>query len=187
MNVKPNKRVAKEKGATAVEFAIIVALLLTLLLGILEVGRILFYMNTASEATRWGARCAVVSSINDDRIKAGMIQKLPLLASDNINIDYSPSGCSVSSCRSITVSIQNVNVETHIPFIPFNISIPSFSTTLPRESLETIVDTTHPNCIVPSSELMMTQESSSSEKTQKKDSSEKKKKKKEKKKKKGKR
>lgn len=49
-----------QKGTTAVEFAIVVALFLTVLLGILDFGRILFTWNAVGEATRWGARQAVV-------------------------------------------------------------------------------------------------------------------------------
>lgn len=148
MSAWSNRKSEKEKGATAVEFALIVALFLTILLGILEFGRFLFYMNTAAEATRWGARCAVVSSINDSRIGNGMIQKLPLLTSSNIILNYTPSGCSDSTCRLVTVNIQGVNVDTYIPFLPVTFTLPPFSTTLPRESLSTVVDASHPNCAV---------------------------------------
>ena len=138
MNAKLNRLRPRQEGATAVEFALVVSILLILMFGIIEFGRVLYYMNAAAEATRWGARCAVVSNINDARIKNGMINRLPLLSSANISINYLPSGCSSATCRTITVSTQGATVQTFIPFIPFTPSIPPFSTTLPRESMDSI-------------------------------------------------
>lgn len=48
-------------GATAVEFAFVVVLLIVLLLGIVELGRFLYLFNTVQEVTRRAAREAVVS------------------------------------------------------------------------------------------------------------------------------
>ena len=53
----------------AVEFALVAALFFTLLIGIMEMGRVLFYWNSAAEATRLGARLAVVCDLNDTTIK----------------------------------------------------------------------------------------------------------------------
>jgi Flp pilus assembly protein TadG len=47
-------------GVAAVEFALVSAVFFTILLGALEMGRVLFIWNTAAEATRWGARIATV-------------------------------------------------------------------------------------------------------------------------------
>ena len=48
----------RQGGSTAVEFALVSAFggLFVALLGAMELGRVLFYLNTANEATRLGAR-----------------------------------------------------------------------------------------------------------------------------------
>lgn len=131
-----------QRGAAAVEFALIASLLFMLLFGIMEMSRVLFYWNTATEATRLGARLAVVCNKDAAAIKARMNDLLSLLAPANIDIAYTPGGCDINTCRTVTVSITGLNVSTFIPFVPLNLRMPSFSTTLPRESL----DSTNPDC-----------------------------------------
>ncbi len=42
----------RQKGVAALEFALIASVFFTLLIGVMEMGRVLFYFNTAAEATR---------------------------------------------------------------------------------------------------------------------------------------
>ena len=129
----------KQKGAAAIEFALIASIFFTILIGILEMGRVLFYMNSAAEATRLGARIAVVCNMYAPGIRANMRERLNILADNNIEIEYVPGGCSQATCKSITVAITGVNVATFIPFVPDSISafeLPPFSTSLPRESMD---------------------------------------------------
>lgn len=130
-----SNRHSSQRGAAAVEFALIASLLFTLLFGVIEMSRVLFYWNTATEATRLGARLAVVCDQNTSTIKNKMTAMLGVLDPGNISVDYLPSGCDINSCRSVTVSISGLTVSTLIPLIPLNIEMPSFSTTLPRESM----------------------------------------------------
>ncbi|MEP6604552.1 MAG: TadE/TadG family type IV pilus assembly protein [Nitrosospira sp.] len=132
----------KQRGTAAVEFALVASLLFTLLFGIMEMSRILFYWNTATEATRLGARLAVVCNKDAAIIKTRMSAMLNILTPANIDIAYTPGGCDINSCRSVTVSITGVNVSAFIPLVPLNLSMPSFSTSLPRESM----DSTNPDC-----------------------------------------
>lgn len=132
----------KQRGAAAVEFALIASLLFMLLFGIMEMSRVLFYWNTAAEATRLGARLAVVCNKDAAAIKTRMSSLIGLLTPGNINIAYAPGGCDINTCRMVTVSITGLNVSTFIPFVPLNLTMPSFSTTLTRESL----DSTNPDC-----------------------------------------
>jgi Flp pilus assembly protein TadG len=125
----------RQRGAAAVEFALIASLLFILLFGIIEMGRVLFYWNTATEATRLGARLAVVCGKDAAIIKTRMGNMLSILTPGTIDIAYTPSGCDVSSCRSVTVSITGLDVATFIPFVPLNLNMPPFATTLPRESM----------------------------------------------------
>jgi Flp pilus assembly protein TadG len=132
----------KQRGAASVEFALIASLLFTLLFGIMEMSRVLFYWNTATEATRLGARLAVVCNKDAAMIKTRMSNMLGILTPGNIDVAYTPGGCDINSCRSVTVSITGLNVSTFIPFLPLDLSMPSFSTTLPRESM----DSANPDC-----------------------------------------
>ncbi|WP_430229539.1 TadE/TadG family type IV pilus assembly protein [Nitrosomonas communis] len=131
-----------QRGVAAVEFALIASILFTALIGVMEMSRVLFYWNTATEATRLGARLAVVCNQDATAIKTKMQAMLSVLGSSNITVDYLPSGCDSNTCTSITVGITGLTVSTVIPFVPLNINMPSFSTTLPRESM----DSANPDC-----------------------------------------
>lgn len=132
------------RGVAAVEFALVSAVFFTILLGAFEMGRILFTWNTAAEATRWGARIATVCDLNDAEIKARMVQLMPnLLTAGNIDVDYLPGSCTpgggagTTACQTVTVSLAvTTEVQTFIPLVPTNLLLPSFTTTLTRESLQ---------------------------------------------------
>jgi len=137
MNPRPSppSRRRAQRGSTIVEFALIASILIMLLIGIFEFGRVMFYWNTASEAIRLGARTAVVCDVNAAGVVKRVRSLMPILASSNVSVTYSPSGCDVSSCSFVTVSISNVTVNTMIPIAHVAITLPSFTTTLSRESL----------------------------------------------------
>ena len=134
-----NKR---QKGTTAVEFAIVAALFLTVLLAILDFGRILFTWNAIGEATRWGARQAVVCSQGSTSVLAKMQTIVPSLQSTNVNVQwYDTSGapsstCDATSCGGVAVSVTGMTVAPYSPttWIGFSqLAVPGFSTYLPRE------------------------------------------------------
>lgn len=54
--------ISSQTGATAAEFALVLPVLLLFLLGIIDVGRLMWTLNSAEKATQMGARAAVVSS-----------------------------------------------------------------------------------------------------------------------------
>ncbi|CAE6830216.1 hypothetical protein R69927_07551 [Paraburkholderia domus] len=146
MNPSPVYRSARprrQRGAAAVEFALVAGILCTLLIGVCEMGRVLFYWNTASEAVRLGARTATVCDADATVIKNRITGLLPLLAASNVNVTYTPSGCDSdpttarNTCTLVTVSVTNVSVKTMIPFVPLTLKMPPLTTTLPRESLAT--------------------------------------------------
>jgi Flp pilus assembly protein TadG len=131
-----------EKGAAAVEFALIsVFFLVALLAGIVELGRAFFLINATAEATRLGARIAVVCDVSvaqQDLIKARMKEyALQVLPENRIDIAYAPANCTAGTCRSVTVSIlPGATFPTFIPFVPLTWELPAFATTLPTESLD---------------------------------------------------
>lgn len=137
---------SRQRGAATIEFALVSAFggLFIVLLGALELGRAMFYLNTAAEATRLGARIAIVCDANDQSIKSGMTNMLTLLKPENINVDYAPEGCASTaesarnSCQSVSVSIRpGVKVDMVIPFLPISFELPEFMTTLSREAMNT--------------------------------------------------
>ncbi len=128
----------RQRGVTAVEFALVAMILFSLLLGIMEFGRLLFNWNTAVEATRRGARLAVVCDMNVAGVKNAMRKILPIVATGDITVSYSPSSCTgAADCQSVTVSISSNAPAFHynFPFISTSWKLPAFSTTLTRESL----------------------------------------------------
>lgn len=126
----------RQRGAAAVEFALIAMLLFTLLIGIMEFGRISYYWNAATEATRLGARLAVVCDMGDETIKTRMTALFPVLNADQIAIEYSPQGCASTTCRQISVTINAPDeLKTYIPGFDMKAKFPPFKTTLPRESM----------------------------------------------------
>ncbi|AKM04998.1 MULTISPECIES: TadE/TadG family type IV pilus assembly protein [Burkholderia cepacia complex] len=131
----PLSRRRSQRGATIVEFALIASVLIMLLIGIFEFGRVLFYWNTASEAVRLGARTAVVCDVNAAGVVKRVKSLLPLLSDANVSVSYTPASCTVNTCSFVTVSVTNVTVKTMIPFVNVTVKMPSFTTTLPRESL----------------------------------------------------
>ncbi|AOI61725.1 pilus assembly protein TadG [Burkholderia diffusa] len=137
MNARPFplSRRRGQRGATIVEFALIASILIMLLIGIFEFGRVLFYWNTATEAIRLGARTAIVCDVNAAGVVKRVKSLMPMLSNANVSVSYIPSGCDVSSCSFVTVSITNVTVKTMIPIANMTIRMPPFTTTLSRESL----------------------------------------------------
>ncbi|SOE59617.1 Flp pilus assembly protein TadG [Burkholderia sp. OK233] len=125
----------RQRGVAAVEFALIAGVFCTLLIGICEFARVLFYWNTASEAVRLGARVAVVCDLNAPGIANNVTRLMPTIPASSVSVSYAPSGCTASTCSTVTVSVSNVSVSTVIPFVPLTLTMPAFSTTLPRESL----------------------------------------------------
>jgi hypothetical protein len=137
-------RVANQQGAAIVEFALVITVLLTLLLGIMDFARVLYAWNSATEATRWGARIAVVcDKVSPDQVRSKMKIILPELADANIAINwYNPEGtidnsCDSSNCKGVEVSITGLTVQPISPFMGFIMpAIPPLQTYLPRESMQ---------------------------------------------------
>ena len=129
-------------GATVVEFALVLILFLTFLLGILDFARMLWTWNAANEATRWGARISVVCDKGATAVLMNMKKFLPQLAAANVKIDwYDATGnisttCDHTNCSGVNVRIINLNYQWISP-IGFGsqaaIPMPGFSTYLPRE------------------------------------------------------
>ncbi len=126
-----------QSGAATVEFALALIIFLTFLLGITDFSRMLFTWNAANEATRAGARFAVVcdNTGNQAQVLAKMQALLPQIAS--INMAWVPAGCTPATCEGVTVSITALDYQWISPIAGMAamaaIPMPTFSTFLPRE------------------------------------------------------
>jgi hypothetical protein len=106
----------------------------------------LFTWNAAAEATRWGARIAVVcDKLTPDQVRDRMKTILPELTNANIVINYyNPLGtinnaCDEDTCKAVEVSLTGFTFTPISPFMPFGLTtVPDFRTYLPRESMEAV-------------------------------------------------
>lgn len=128
----------RQQGLAAVEFAIVALLLFTLLFGVIEMGRLLWTWNAAVEATRHGARLAIVCDQDDSHIKAAMIQRLPALTAQQILVSYlnppaADNTCTAADCKAVRVSLHNLTHQALIPLVPLRLALPPFATTQRKE------------------------------------------------------
>lgn len=127
----------RQRGVAAVEFALVSMVFFMLLIGAMEFGRVLFYWNTTAEATRLGARMAVVCDKDANQIYTRMSALFPTITSSDIDISYLPDGCNVDTCESVTIKIKAEKIiPTFIPYAALNLTLPPFTTTLSRESMQ---------------------------------------------------
>jgi hypothetical protein len=121
MKSLPNRQFTRQRGATAVEFAIAAMILLTVMFGVMEVSRMVFLWNTMTEVTNAAARDAAMTRFSDtdgkDALRRHAIfvddagQKMPLggeITSDYLRIDYlHEDGSPVAPGDLPTCQIQN--------------------------------------------------------------------------------
>lgn len=144
-----------QQGVAAVEFALVAILLFTLIFGIIEFGRGLFIWNSIAEATRMGARLAVVcdkSTASNNAIKARMMNFVQSLTLTNANIAITyfsailpANACDKATCTSVEVKMTGASFSPVIPMLGLTIPVPDFATTLPRESMDS-AGGTNPVC-----------------------------------------
>jgi hypothetical protein len=141
----------RQSGTTTVEFAIVGALLFTVIFTVIEFGRTWFVSNALGEATRRGARMAAVCPVGDTRpadialllSPDGVSAISPSLTRNNVEVSYldanganlgNPSA-SYGSIRYVRVRIVGFTHQLLIPFIAPSIAMPAYTAVLPIESL----------------------------------------------------
>jgi hypothetical protein len=143
-------KIRLQRGLSIVEFAIVAGVLFILIFGVIEVARAFFVASTLDEATRRGARMAVVCQINDPAImQAAAFDNavIPDLDASDVSVEYLTANGGVVGdpsnpaffrlIRFVRVRIVGYQHQMFIPFAtalaPF--TMPEFATVLPRESL----------------------------------------------------
>jgi hypothetical protein len=125
-------------GATTVELALVLVLFFMFLLGVTDFGRMLFTWNAATEATRLGARYAVVCA--DTGNQAQVLDKMRMMVPEigAIALAWEPAGCDAATCAGVTVTITSLDYRWISPIagaaLPL-LALPAFSTYLPREMM----------------------------------------------------
>lgn len=134
-----------QRGVAAVEFALILMfVLLPMLFGVIEMGRLLWTWNAATEATRLGARIAIVCDpyTSEAMIEAHMRTRLATLTAANVIITYqnpplADNTCNSGTCKAVNVRLSGYTHDTIIPFVPMSLTLPPFSTTQRKEYMQT--------------------------------------------------
>lgn len=148
---------SRQAGLATVEFAIVAAVLLTIIIAVVDLGRLSWTVAALNESTRRGVRVAVVCPINDPAIArvavfnaGGDSGASPLvngLEPSHINVQYldgngapvaNPGGAGYLDIRYVRVGIGGgFELRTFVPGLSRVVPAPDFESTLPRESLGT--------------------------------------------------
>jgi Flp pilus assembly protein TadG len=144
-NVRPSHTCANHaRGVVAVEFALAFVAFLPFFLGAFEIARFAYLRNVALEASRIGARTVALCDPNDatnalaiSRMRT-LLPQLPDGSSAYVTIsrvksDLSTACSSSADCAYVSVSINALPIETVIPLVSVTLSLPTVSTTIPRE------------------------------------------------------
>ncbi|MCL1048204.1 pilus assembly protein [Shewanella abyssi] len=133
------------RGVYAIEFSIVASVFFLLLFSAIEVGRLLYTYNVLHEAARRAARIAVVCLITDDTRTLGLFNGaslVPNLGIGNLYISYldidgtnSTDFTYGSDIRLVRAEIKNYQHQFIVPGLSLTLNSPTFSSTLPRESL----------------------------------------------------
>ncbi|WP_404394443.1 pilus assembly protein [Stutzerimonas chloritidismutans] len=145
------------RGVYVVEFALVGLLLFILLFGVLELGRLFFTVNALNETVRRGAQLAAVCEIHEPRILRRAIfneaddsaasSLIANLQTADLTLVYldgngspianpsTPGNAGFSAIRFVQLRVENFTFDSLIPGLSGAITLPPFSSTLPRESL----------------------------------------------------
>ena len=149
-----------QRGQTLVEFALVVMIFLVVMFGLLEFARALWTWNTIVQATRAGARFAVVeipNNANDDAIKNYVVYLnsagtgdpvLPGLTTSNVTVSFQQINLSTGAYQNppgsppnkyqadvVRVGITGYNFNFIVPIFGTSITLPAFTSTLSLEGL----------------------------------------------------
>jgi Flp pilus assembly protein TadG len=132
-----NAHTRHQRGSTIIEFSLVLLVFLTFALGVMDFARMMYSWNAATEAARMGARYAVVcdDTFNKPDVLARMQALMPQVA--DIEMDWTPAGCTASTCEGVTVKVSGMNYQWISPIFGLAglpaIPMPTFSTYLTRE------------------------------------------------------
>ena len=148
----------RQIGVTTVEFAIVGSVLLVIIFAVIEFSRVIFALNMLQEGARRVARVAAVCPVVEegDAITQGLFSKLRGLNAGHIDVEYlNADGDEVTSPTDpdneadisfVRATVSGYSMELAIPFIHPTFSAPTYTATLPRESLGRLRDGSTTEC-----------------------------------------
>lgn len=146
----------QEKGQSLVEFALVAMIFLVVLFGIIEFSRALWTYNTIVQATRAGARFAVVEVPTSTDIEVQRFVAyhnstgtgtpvLPGLSTSNVSVNYWKINPATGAYEAptpnkyaadvIQVGITGYTFNFIVPIFGTSLTLPGFTTTLQLEGL----------------------------------------------------
>ena len=157
---RPDSRI-RERGTTMAEFAVVAAVFFMIIFGIVEFGRLLYTYNALTDASRRGARYAVLHHQADiacvknvvvygethvdpttcaptgGALINGLTTAKVVVTYDGADADNNPATPPTAygmNLGTATVSIQNYSFTLAIPFASRTFTMGAFTTTLTSES-----------------------------------------------------
>lgn len=98
---------ASRRGSTAVEFAVAAPVLFLFLFGVFEFGRLFWTRNSLQFAVEESGRYAMVNNTaSDDQISAYVLERLPGLNADDVQVHVHPEAVGVANFVTITATMQ---------------------------------------------------------------------------------
>ena len=146
----------KQEGVYAVEFSIVAAVFFIMLFAVLEGARLMYTWNVLTEVSRRGARLATVCNVLSDTSNSQSITQptgvlnaatfadnplIPISAEPDVNVTISyldlngTTATTFSQIHLVRAEIVDYQHQLLIPFFSITLNSPSFSTTLPAESM----------------------------------------------------
>lgn len=109
----------RDRGAAAVEFALLMPLLFMILFGIIQFGYLFFQKQQAAFAAREGARIAAVGTMSCPDLVSAVRSRVNSRAPGDVSVavTYGPAPVTTDSTLTITVSFPVTDFG--LPFIPF--------------------------------------------------------------------
>lgn len=140
--MRRNRQTNTEHGSSLVEMVIGASVLMTVVFGVLEVGRLLWTHNALAEAARQGARYAAISTQNVNNVKNFVVygtaspggEANPAvygLTTSNVNVTYSGFGVKQGT---VSVEITGYEFNFNVPIFGGGVTMPSYKSTLTGES-----------------------------------------------------
>lgn len=142
---------ANERGATAVELALVLGLFITLMLGVVDITRWALMAQGLQESARLGARLAAVCDPHDPVVKQRVRERIaswtgspgrsPLeMAEPALEVEYAPAGCTAATCTSVRFTLSGAALPGVAPWWGGDLPLPTAWIEIPREGLSSRVD-----------------------------------------------
>lgn len=132
------RRLAKERrGAAAVEFALIAPLMLLFTFGMVEISQMMMVKNAATQASREGARVAVLPGSESDDVRTRVKEELSHMAIDIATIELDPeiiSNAPPGSNVTVRVRVDPDDVRWVPSFLTYMVPEISSVSVMRRES-----------------------------------------------------